>query len=169
MNSIQDKREVKNNREITLEPGEGKSFWVLGDLYTFKVVGGDTGGSFAMLEVEVQPQNGPPPHIHHREDETFYITGGEFSFLHGDQTFRATAGSFVHIPKGTLHTFKNVGTSWGRFVVVITPAGFEELIEEIGEPVLDKSTSPPLNRVVVDKLLALAPKYHLEIKPPPAG
>ncbi|MER3447946.1 MAG: hypothetical protein C4291_14450 [Candidatus Dadabacteria bacterium] len=59
------------NEGVTLRSGEGKSMCVLGDLYTFKVVGEDTEGSFAMLEVNVQPQNGPPPHIHHREDERF--------------------------------------------------------------------------------------------------
>jgi len=63
----------KNVSGFTLQPGIGKSLWVLGDLYTFKVVGEETGGAIAVLEVQVQPQNGPPPHIHHREDETFYV------------------------------------------------------------------------------------------------
>jgi quercetin dioxygenase-like cupin family protein len=168
MDRRHDDSEGREVKAITLQPGEGKSFWVLGDLYTFKVTGKNTNRSFAVLDVKVQPQNGPPPHIHHREDETFWITEGEFLFLHGDRTFRATAGSFVHIPKGTLHTFKNVGTSWGTFVVVITPGGFEELFEEIGEPAKEKSTPPPFDPAIIEKLLSLAPRYHLEIKPPPA-
>jgi len=157
---------IQDNREIALLPGEGKSLWVLGDLYTFKVVGDDTDRSFAMIEVQAQPQNGPPPHIHHREDETFYVLEGEFSFLHGDRTFTATAGSFVYIPKCTLHTFNNVGTAPGRVLVIITPAGFEKFFEEIGEPATDKSSPPPFNPATIEKLLALAPKYHLEVKVP---
>jgi quercetin dioxygenase-like cupin family protein len=160
----QDTHIQKRYQGITLRPEEGKSLWVLGDLYTFKLAAEDTGGSFALIEIEVQPQNGPPPHIHHREDESFYVLEGEFSFLHGDLTFKATAGSFVYIPKGALHTFKNVGTSQGRLLVIITPAGFEKLFEEIGEPAIDKSSPPPFNPATVEKLLALAPKYHLEIR-----
>ncbi len=159
-----DNRELTNVQGITFQPQEGKSLWVLGDLYTFKLMGEDSGGSFALIEIQVQPQNGPPPHIHYREDESFYVLEGEFSFLHGDLTFKATAGSFVYIPKGTLHTFKNVGTSQGRFLVIITPAGFEKLFEEIGEPAMDKSSPPPFNPATIDKLLAIAPKYHLEVK-----
>ena len=108
--------------------------------------------------------NRPPPHIHHREDETFYILEGEFSLLRGDQTFAATAGSLVYIPKGTLHTFKNVGISPGRFLVVITPAGFEKFFEEIGELATDKSSPPPFSPATVEKLMALAPRYNLEVR-----
>jgi quercetin dioxygenase-like cupin family protein len=165
MEDSQNSRKSSNNRVIALEPGEGESYWVLGDLYTFKVVGEDTGGSFSMVEVEVQPQNGPPPHIHHREDETFYVLDGDFSFLHGERTFMATAGSFVHIPMGTIHTFKNVGKGVGRFLVVITPPGFEKFLEEVGESFVDKSNPPPVSQEAVQKLLALAPKYHLEVIP----
>jgi quercetin dioxygenase-like cupin family protein len=125
--------------------------------------GEETGGSFAVVEVEVQPQNGPPPHLRRREDETFYVLDGEFSFLHGERTFVATTGSFVHIPMGTIHTFKNVGKRIGRFLVVLTPAGFERFFEEAGEPFVDKSTPPPVSQKAVERLLALAPKYHLEI------
>ncbi len=164
MSGIQDDRHSMNSKAVTLQSGEGKSLWVLGDLYTIKLAGDETGGSFAMLEARVQPQNEPPPHVHLREDETFYILEGEFTFLHGDHKFTAISGSVVHIPKGTLHTFKNVGTSWGRFVVVITPAGFEELFEQIGEPVTDQSSPPPFNLEVVERLLELAPKYYLEVK-----
>lgn len=163
MSDIQDDLQ-SIDKGITLQSGEGKSFWVLGDLYILKLKGHETGGSFAMLEVRVQPQNGPPPHVHLREDETFYVLDGEFTFLHGDSTFTAISGSVVHIPKGVLHTFKNVGTTWGRFVVIINPAGFEKLFEEIGESVTDQPSPPLFNSEVVEKLLALAPKYHLEIK-----
>ena len=73
----------------------------------------------------------------------------------------------MYIPKGTVHTFKNVGTSRGRFLVIITPAGFEKFFEKIGEPVTDKTSPPPFNPETVKKLLALAPNFHLEVKLPP--
>ena len=122
MSSIRDNSGIRNDKKITLRPGEGKSYWLLGDLYTFKATGDDTGGAFAMVEAQVQPQNGPPPHIHRREDETFYVLEGEFSFLHGDAAFSAGPGSFIYIPKGTLHTYKNVSGAIGRLVFLFSPA-----------------------------------------------
>jgi quercetin dioxygenase-like cupin family protein len=169
MEDHQDIGKSSKTRAIVLKPGEGRSYWVLGDLYTFKVVRDDTRGSLAMVEVEVQPENGPPPHIHHREDETFYVLDGDFSFLHGEHTYMATGGSFVHIPMGTIHTFKNVGETIGRLLVAITPAGFERFFEEVGEPCVDRSAPPPVSKEAVQRLLALAPKYHLEVIPAPAG
>lgn len=87
---------------LHVPPGEGRSFWLLGELYTAKAVGEGTDGEFAFVEAITPPQAGPPPHIHHREDETFWVLEGKF--MVGDRTVRAPAGSFVHAPKGIPHT-----------------------------------------------------------------
>jgi len=86
-----------------------------GELYTSKVVSEDTGGAFALAEAITPPEGGPPPHVHHREDEAFYVLEGELEFMTEDGTIRAGAGSFVHVPKGTLHTYKNVGMTSARY------------------------------------------------------
>jgi mannose-6-phosphate isomerase-like protein (cupin superfamily) len=91
-----------NTHELALTKGEGRSIWLLGDLYTFKV----TGEALSVTELTAFPQNGPPPHIHQREDESFWVLDGEFSVLLGERTLTAGQGAFVHIPKGTLHTYK---------------------------------------------------------------
>src|SRR5438552_907045 len=106
-----------NKGGVTRSPGEGRSFWMLGDLYTIKVEDADTGGKYAAVEATVAPQNGPPPHIHHREDESFYVLEGELSFLVGDRTILARAGSYVYVPQGMLHTFKNVGMKAAKLLV----------------------------------------------------
>ena len=62
-------------------PGAGRAYWLAMDLHTFKTIGEDTGGSFSLSEVTAAPQSGPPPHIHHREDETYYVLEGEFEFI----------------------------------------------------------------------------------------
>ena len=95
-------------------PGGG-SVWLAGELYTSKVVSEDTGGAFALAEAITPPEGGPPPHVHHREDEAFYVLEGELEFMTEDGTIRAGAGSFVHVPKGTLHTYKNVGMTSARY------------------------------------------------------
>jgi mannose-6-phosphate isomerase-like protein (cupin superfamily) len=158
-----------NNRSVTrVASGEGRSLWVLGELYTFKVVGEDTDTAFALWEQTTPPETGPLPHIHHAEDESFYVLEGELEFMAEGGTIRATAGSFVYVPKGALHTFKNVGTVPARFLAMVAPAGFEKFFEEIGEPATDKSTPPvPEGTPDVERLVATAAKYNCEVPPPP--
>ena len=64
-----------------LVAGEGRSIWVIGDRYTIKCSGNDTSGAYAMMEAIVPPGHGPPPHIHSREDEAFYVLEGNSSSM----------------------------------------------------------------------------------------
>lgn len=147
-------------------PGEGRSLWVAGDLITFKLVGEDTGGAFVLGENVSRPGGGPPPHIHHREDETFYVLRGEYEFLVGGRRIRAGAGSVVYGPKGIPHTFENVGTEPGRMLALVTPAGIEGFFEEVGEEATDASSPPRFGPEEIERLLAAAPRYGIEMLPP---
>ncbi len=150
-------------------PGGGKKLWVLGDLYEFKATSGDTGGAYALVEVTATPGlPGPPPHIYHNEDEAFYVLEGEVELNVEGNLSTVGPGSFVNIPKGTLHTYRNAGTTHARFVVLLTPGGFEGFFEEVGELATDLST-PPEGPPDVEKVMAAAPRYGLEIPPPPEG
>jgi quercetin dioxygenase-like cupin family protein len=152
--------------EILLNKNEGQSFWVLGDLYTFKVTGRDTNGNLTVIDQVIQPQGGPPPHIHQREDELFYITEGRFSFLCENQQREFETGSFVYIPKGTIHTFKNIDDKPGKLLVTITPSGLEEFFYKIGTPAERNSNPPPFDPSIMDKLLRLAKEHHMDIMIP---
>jgi mannose-6-phosphate isomerase-like protein (cupin superfamily) len=155
--------ETTLQRVAYLAPGEGKAVHLVGDTYTFKVVGEETDGRFALIEGLVPPEAGPPPHIHHREDECFWVLEGEVEFLDTDRTLLAGSGSCLRIPKGTLHRFKNVGTAPARILFLVSPAGLEKMFEEIGEPATAGSVAPPPQPVDIAKLLAVAPKYGMEI------
>src|SRR4030066_13732 len=122
-------------------------------------------GAISMKNHLALPHNGPPPHIHHREDESFYVLDGNFSFLRGDRTIEAGPGFFRRVPKGTVHRYDNVGTKPGKGLVILTPAGFEKFFAEIGKPVasLIGPTGPPDSDSIA-QLLAIAPKYGLEVK-----
>lgn len=152
--------------EILLDHYQGKSFWVLGDLYTFKVTGVDTKGAFTVIDQVIQSQGGPPPHIHHREDEAFYVLDGKFSFLCGENQRVLETGAFAYIPKGTLHTFKNIDDKPGRLLVTITPAGLEEFFYAIGTPASDLNTPPPFDPAIIEKLLRLAKNYQMDVMLP---
>ena len=98
------------DRAIVLSAGEGKVVSVLGDRYTYKAVGEQTGGAYGLVETAVPVgSSGPPPHIHPGEDEAFCVLDGEVTVLIGDRTITATAGSFAFVPRGMVHTFSNRG------------------------------------------------------------
>jgi quercetin dioxygenase-like cupin family protein len=121
---------------IQLDKGAGKSFWLLTDLHTFKIGGADTNGALTVAELTAGPELGPPPHIHHNADESFYILEGIFEFSLAGQAFTAGAGAFVHLPKGVVHTLRAGGGAPARAVVIQSPAGVEKFIAEAGKPAL---------------------------------
>jgi mannose-6-phosphate isomerase-like protein (cupin superfamily) len=165
-------KNVETREKVTayVGPGEGRSLWVLGSqLLTYKVTAEQTGGAYSLFEGTVLPQEGTPPHIHHREDESFYVVEGEFEFLKDGETIRAGAGSLVYVPKGGLHAFKNVGEEKGRLLLSQTPGGLHErFFEELGEEATDK-TAPPVADGPPDagRIVAVAAKYGTEIPTPP--
>jgi len=143
---------------------------VVGDRYTIVVTGEETGGAFAMMDFHVPVNHGPPPHVHSREDETFYVLNGEFEFTIAGQSQRLVTGQSLVAPRDLPHTFRNVGTSAGRMIAVVTPAGFEKFFAEIGVP-LPNADSPPLEPTAADieRLMEAAPRYGLTLLPPPTS
>jgi len=89
-----------------------------------------TGGALGLFRQTIPPKSGPPAHIHRAEDEFFYVVSGEFTFKLGDRIVSAPARSIVFVPRGTEHTFQNVGTELGVLLVGVTPGGFEKVFEE---------------------------------------
>ena len=151
---------------VHVHPGEGRKLWVAEELMTFVVSNEDTCGKYALTDSMVPPQGEAPPHIHHREDEAFWVLEGELEIMVGEDTFEASAGSFVHLSRGVIHTYKNVGATPVRFLTLMVPAGLEKLFEEVGKPGTDASSPPPFGEEDVEMLLAVAPKYGVEIPSP---
>ncbi len=147
-------------------PGEGASVWLVGDLIEVRLSAEDTGGAYSMIEETTPPGGGPPPHLHRGEDEAFCVLEGEVEFLLGESTIPAGAGTCVHVPRGTLHTFKNVGTSPSRLLGVLTPGGFERFFLEAGEPATEGSSAPE-GEPDVGRIVEIGRRYGLEIPPPP--
>jgi quercetin dioxygenase-like cupin family protein len=148
-----------------LPPGAGDAWWVVGDHITFKLGPDRTGGRFAFAETIVAPGGGPPPHVHHREDEMFYIIDGQFAFISGEHTLTGSMGDAVYLPKDIVHTFKNVGSTPARVLVGAAPSGFEKFVPEAGCRCDEKTpTSPPVDDAAIGKLMAACEKYGLEMK-----
>lgn len=120
---------------------------------------------YAVFEERVPPLGGPPPHSH-PDEEIFYVVQGEFEFILNDlnQPFRVLPGSVVHVPSHALHTFKNVGTTQGKMVVLLNEGRLLDYFREIGTPVgiypdLDKV--PDFSQLNISLALKCAEKHQV--------
>src|SRR5689334_20933984 len=111
-------------------PGEGRTIGVVGDIYRFLATGAETDGKYALWEAIVPPGGGPPPHIHSREEEGFYVLEGEITFQLGEDRFVAQAGTFANMPVGSLHSFTNASGKSARMLISVAPAGIEQMFFE---------------------------------------
>ena len=152
---------------ITNSPPQGRTIAVVGDVYRFLATGEDTNCRYALIEALVGPGGGPPPHVHSREEEGFYILEGEITFTINGERVVATAGMFANMPVGTPHSFKNESNKPAKMLVSVAPAGLEKMFMEIGVPLAEGATTAlPPAREDIEKLLAIAPKYGIEIRLP---
>jgi quercetin dioxygenase-like cupin family protein len=150
-----------------LRAGEGRSTWVVGDLDTIKASGADTGGAFALIEALVPPQGGPPPHIHRREDEAFYLLEGELDIQVDGRRVSAGPGTWISLARGSLHSFKNISTKPARMLIVLTPAGLENFFLEVGREAEAGADVPVVPTAEdIEKLFARATDYGVEIRLP---
>src|SRR6476661_438113 len=122
-----------SHRPTINTPPQGCTIAVVGDVYRFLATGQDTNGKYTLFEAVVGPGGGPPPHIHSREEEGFYVLDGEITFTVNGERAAARAGTFADMPLAEGAT----------------------------------SALPP-TKGEIEKLLATAPRYGIEIRLPPA-
>jgi len=116
-----------------------------------------TNGSWSLIEYHAPAQfAGPPPHSHKIMEETFYVLEGNPSFRVGDEIITGAAGSFIHIPVGTVHTFSNLSDSPAKFLVHMSPGGFEKYFDELVAIFKEEEKWPPSD---MGKLTQLFAKY----------
>ncbi|MBA3367680.1 MAG: quercetin 2,3-dioxygenase [Geodermatophilaceae bacterium] len=149
-----------------LAGGEGEGLWFFNGLMTVKAGGPDTRDAFTLIEAQLPPGFGAPPHIHHEEEEGFYVLEGEVAITCGDQSWTATPGVFALLPRGIPHSFQATGERTLKMLQITSPAQFERFAAEMGEPA-QTMTLPEPSEVDVDKLLRVAPQYGIEMLPPP--
>ena len=135
--------EPEQRKPFLLTPGEGDSVWSLGGRFTAKATAGVTEERFALVEALAFQATEPPLHIHHREDEAWYILDGKMTFYVADEVLEATAGCFAFAPRGIPHTF-TVDVEPTRVLVFASPAGFEHFAIELGQPARDDTPSTNL-------------------------
>jgi quercetin dioxygenase-like cupin family protein len=140
---------------------------VVGDIYQFLATGDDTNGKYALWESVILPRGGPPPHVHSREEEGFYVLEGEITLTVADKRIVAGPGTFANMPVGTPHSFKNESDNPARMLISVAPAGLEKMFFECGVPVPPGVTkAAPSTSEEIEKLMKIAPRYGIQILPP---
>src|SRR5215218_722416 len=163
-------QEEAASRTFAHEPGEGEALWWLGVLATIKVTGEQTGGQYALVEILAPDGYGSVLHVHHQEDEGFYILEGEMTFYVGEQTIKARPGSYLFGPKDIPHSF-TVDSGPAKLLFVFSPAGLEGLVREMGEPARARAVPSQLeglpDEAEMQRMAAIATRYGAEILGPP--
>jgi mannose-6-phosphate isomerase-like protein (cupin superfamily) len=144
---------------ILTDTGSGPTFTMLGTTMRFIATAAGTGGRFTVGEQITPPGWGPPRHIHSREDEIFYILKGTYELHVGDERRTVSAGACAILPRGVPHGFRNVASTPGRLLFVITPGGLEEYFQAVAK------CPPPPNPA---QLAELARPFGLTLLPPGA-
>ena len=152
------------NPIIAVNGTEGRKLKIAGGNYRIIISGKQTDGEYAVIEMSVPPGAGPNPHSHADFTETFFVLEGEVSFKSELGSYIAKKGSFVNIPKGGIvHSFKNISNEPAKLLCTVTPAGLDDLFEEIAE-YLETASSNTENETK-EKLNSLFEKYGQQMFP----
>jgi mannose-6-phosphate isomerase-like protein (cupin superfamily) len=143
------------------------SIWFLDTLVRVHARGGQTGGRLGLVECVAPPGHQPPPHVHHREDEGFYVLEGELTLHVDDGAVTLGPGAFCNAPRGVPHTFRVTSDAPARWLVVSSPAGFEAFVTEYGEPAAAEELPVLDGPPDVERLVAVAARHGIEILGPP--
>ncbi len=106
-------------------PNQRRILYAFGSEAHLILTGAETGGRYCQWIEVTPPGGGPPPHCHTREDEWFYVLEGKFEFFKDGKWAEVSVGTGVFMPKGSVHSFRNAGSSDGRLLITTAPAGFE--------------------------------------------
>ncbi len=162
---------IQDQNQVEYVPaGTGPMYMGPGTKVTFLVTGAQSDGACFIFEGITPPGGGPPPHIHHHQEESFYLLQGTLTIQAAGQTYRASPGDFVHIPRGTVHSFRNDGEMDARLLTTVSPAGsagLDKFFAEAFYPATDRSAPPPLvSNELMARIMVAAAKNNLEFVRP---
>ena len=157
---------LTNLQPQALSQEEGLAFWFLNNLITVKATTESTGGSYSLCHQVSPPESATPYHLHHFEDEAFYILEGESTFICDGKKTIAGPGEYLFLPRGIPHGIRVTGPKPTIMLILAMPGtGFVGMMQEMGEPaaerVLPKPAPPDM-----EKLTRLCAKYGIDILGP---
>ena len=161
--------ENTSNSITAISAQEGPSVSLLGDTYRIIIGGEQTNGAYALVDMLIPTNGGPPPHSHVKFQEAFYLIDGQIEVITKEKKYSATKGSYVNIPfNGPVHKFANKTDKTTHMLCLITPAGMEKMFEELGKPVATGTflPLPPMTSEEQKRIQSIAEKYGQKLYPP---
>ena len=155
----QDVSRVQTLKPVAVARDEGEARWWFAGLAVIKVTAADTGGQMTIIEMTEPPGAEAPLHVHHREDEAFWLLEGDAVFEIGGTTIDAHAGDYLFGPRGIPHRYA-VGSAGCRLLFITTPAGFEDLVIAMSEPAGSRTVPLPSDKEPDWERVAAIAKAH---------
>jgi quercetin dioxygenase-like cupin family protein len=148
---------------VAVPAAGGEARWWLGTLAVIKATSADTGGQMTIVEITNAPGDEAPWHVHHREDEGFWVLEGDVTFEVGETTIEAHAGDYAFGPREIPHRY-TVGEAGCRMLFILTPGGFDEMVMEMSEPAGSRTLPPPSEEEPDwERIAAIAKAYGNEL------
>jgi quercetin dioxygenase-like cupin family protein len=147
-------------------PMSAQPLWFIDNLVYVHVDGEQSSGAFSLSETWGAHGNMPPLHVHHRNDETFYVLEGELRLFLSDREIVLAPGQAAFAPRGVPHTYR-VEADRARWIVINSPAGFEQFLRAAGEPAPAAELPPAGRHGDPAQLATAAADQGIEILGPP--
>jgi mannose-6-phosphate isomerase-like protein (cupin superfamily) len=158
--------EESSSSAVVVEPGEGEAIWFLNSRMTVKATAETTRGAYGLIESVIPPGFSPPMHVHHRDDESYFVLDGQLTVRCGDETYSASAGSYVFLPRDVPHTFVVEGDKPARWLTLTTPGGGEGFFVDASRPA-ESDGFPAQAPIDIELLRRVSTAYGNEIVGPP--
>jgi mannose-6-phosphate isomerase-like protein (cupin superfamily) len=152
------------NRTTTVKESptaRGELSWFVGGLVQVKASAADTGGQYTLLDVRMPPNAVSPLHVHYTEDEGFYVLEGSVTIEVGDRSVVLAGGDHAFGPRDIPHRFR-VGPDGAHMLWVLTPGGFEALLEEASVPAATP-TLPPADLLPPSDIAEIVRRHGNEV------
>jgi quercetin dioxygenase-like cupin family protein len=147
-----------------------EQLWFLNGLITFRVRHDEGGDGVSVLEHRAAHGDSAPLHVHHTEDEAFYVLEGVLRIQAGDADLRIGAGEAALAASGVPHTYRVESAEGARWLVVTTRGQFERFVRAVSRPAerpdLPAPQGPPTPEQT-EALAATAREHGIELLGPP--
>ena len=154
---------------MTTDPRPGaQPLWLIDTLVYVHVDGEQSGGAYSLSETWGARGNMPPLHVHSRSEETFYVLEGDVRLFLGDREVELAAGQAALAPRGVPHTYR-VESDRARWLVINSPAGYEQFLRAAGEPAPRDELPPAGWHSDLAALARAAAEQGIEILGPPGS
>lgn len=148
---------------LAVSSNQGDARWWFGTLAVIKTTAAQTGGQLTIIDVTNPPGFEGPLHVHHRDDEGFWILEGSVTLKVGETTIEASAGDYLFAPRDIPHRY-TVGDAGCRMLFLMVPGGMEDIVRATSEPAASLTLPPPPDKEPdIDAIKAISKEHGYDL------